>query len=441
MNTLTELPLEKLNAMEKTLAQELSLQQANRLALDLTRGKPAADQLELSSGLDTAIGGNFITTDGTDTRNYGNLRGIAEARELGAEIMEVDAAEVICWGNSSLNLMYLITGLAFKSGLWEDARAWRNTPAPKVLTPVPGYDRHFTLSEALGLEMVNVPLTAQGPDMAIVKELIREDSAVKGIWCVPKYSNPTGCTYSEAVVRAMAELPKLAAADDFLVFWDNAYAVHDFVFPRKPLTRILPLARTAGTEDNILVFGSTSKITYASAGLGFVAASEPVLENIEKLLSVASVGPDKINQLRHARFLGGRLEEHMAQHAELLKPKFALVQETLEESLGPLDIAEWTIPEGGYFVSLETRPGLANIVGELARQVGLTITIPGATYPYGRDPKNSNLRIAPTFAALADLKIAMEVFVVCLKLASVRDELSTRGETKISDLTQSRQQI
>ena len=428
MNKLAELDGEQLKAMESSLAREFSLQKANRLALDLTRGKPAADQLNLSSGLEAAIAGNYIATDGTDTRNYGNLRGIPEARELGAQIMEADAAEVICWGNSSLNLMYLIVGLTLKSGLWGDTRAWHNTPAPKVLTPVPGYDRHFTLSETLGLEMINIPMTQDGPDMAVVEKLAGEDPAIKAIWCVPKYANPTGCIYSEPVVRAMANLPKIAAADDFVVFWDNAYAVHDFELPRKPLTRIMPLARAAGTADHILAFASTSKITYASAGLGFVAASETVLHNIEKLLNVASVGPDKTNQLRHARFLGGRLEEHMARHAELLKPKFQLVQEMLANSLGELDVAEWTVPKGGYFVSLDTRPGLASIVGELAGEVGLAITPPGATYPYGRDPQNSNLRIAPTFASMADLKTAMEVFVVCLQLASVRDEINRRDD-------------
>ena len=427
MNKLAELDGEQLKAMESSLAREFSLQKANRLALDLTRGKPAADQLNLSSGLEAAIAGNYIATDGTDTRNYGNLRGIPEARELGAQIMEADAAEVICWGNSSLNLMYLIVGLTLKSGLWGDTRAWHNTPAPKVLTPVPGYDRHFTLSETLGLEMINIPMTQDGPDMVAVEQLVSNDPSIKGIWCVPKYSNPTGCTYSDAVVAAMATLPKTAAADDFVVFWDNAYAVHDIACPPRKLTRIMPLARQAGTADHIVLFASTSKITYASAGLGFVAASERVLANIEKRLNVTSIGPDKINQLRHARFLCGRVADHMAQHAQLLKPKFQLVQETLAESLADLDIAQWTRPEGGYFVSLDTRPGLARIVGELAGEVGLALTPPGATFPYGADPADGNLRIAPTFASLTDLKTAMEIFVVCLKLASVNDEIERRA--------------
>ncbi len=427
MSKITELQFEALADMQHSLARELDLQKANKLSLDLTRGKPAADQLDLSAGLENTIDGSYIAADGSDTRNYGQLRGLEEARELGAEILDVAAAEIICWGNSSLNLMYLTMRLARNSGLWGDDRAWCNSPTPKILTPVPGYDRHFTLSENLNLEMVNVPMTQDGPDMAVVERLVSNDASIKGIWCVPKFSNPTGCTYSEAVVAAMAMLPKTAAADDFVVFWDNAYAVHDIGRSPRELTRIMPLARQAGTADHIVLFASTSKITYASAGLGFVAASERVLANIEKQLSITSIGPDKVNQLRHARFLRGRVAEHMAQHAQLLRPKFQLVQDTLAASLADLDIARWTQPEGGYFVSLDTRPGLARVVGRLAGEVGLALTPPGATFPYGADPEDRNLRIAPTFASLTDLKTAMEIFVVCLKLASVNDEIERRA--------------
>jgi DNA-binding transcriptional MocR family regulator len=243
---------------------------------------------------------------------------------------------------------------------------------------------------------------------------------------VPKYSNPTGCTYREEVVAQLAELPASAAADDFVVLWDNAYAVHDFQFPRQPLAPLLSLAQAAGTEEHMLLFASTSKITLASAGLGFVAASQPVLDVIEARLNVSSVGPDKVNQLRHARFLKSRLEAHMTEHAALIQPKFDLVEEILSRELGGLDIATWTVPHGGYFVSLDTRPGLARIVGELAANIGLAITPPGATFPYGRDPEDRNLRIAPTFARLEDLKIAMEVFVLCVKVASLRDEMLKR---------------
>lgn len=426
MSRLTELSTEELKSLAASLEREHELYRGNRLSLDLTRGKPAADQLDLSNGLEDALGGNYIASDGTDTRNYGQIRGIPEARALGAEIMEVPAANVICWGNSSLALMYLCVELLMTSGIWGDGRRWGSSSTPKLLTPVPGYDRHFVLSERLGLGMVNVPLTADGPDMDAVRERVSADADIKGIWCVPKYSNPTGCTYSDAVTAAIAELPAIAAADDFVVLWDNAYAVHDFSLPRKPLADLLSLAGRAGTADHVLIFSSTSKITHASAGLGFVAASAAVLEVIESRLNVSSVGPDKVNQLRHARFLGGRLEAHMAGHAALIRPKFELVEEVLSRELDELDIATWSKPEGGYFVSLDTRPGLAGEVGRLAKEAGLAITPPGATFPYGKDPADCNLRIAPTFASLDDLKTAMEVFVLCVKLATIRDEIKRR---------------
>ncbi len=426
MTTVTELTLDELVSQAQSLVREIELLKGNRLSLDLTRGKPATDQLDLSSGLESTIEGNYIAEDGTDTRNYGQLRGIPEARALGAEIMEVDPDDVICWGNSSLALMYLSVELALKSGLWSDQRRWRNSKAPKILTPVPGYDRHFTLCEHLGIEMINVPMDADGPDITSVRNLIADDPDIKGIWCVPKYSNPTGCTYSDERVATLAALPGTAAADDFVVLWDNAYAVHDFQFPRKPLAPLLDLARVEGCEDQVLLFASTSKITLASAGLGFVAGSGKVLDTITERLNVSSVGPDKVNQLRHARFLRGRLEAHMAGHAEIVKPKFELVEEILSEGLKELDIASWSRPEGGYFVSLDTRPGLAGIVGALAAETGLAITPPGATFPYGVDPEDKNLRIAPTFASLTDLKTAMEVFVLCVKLATFEDEIKKR---------------
>jgi DNA-binding transcriptional MocR family regulator len=322
--------------------------------------------------------------------------------------------------------MYLAVALLMERGIWGDDRRWGAADAPKVLTPVPGYDRHFVLSERLGLGMVNVGLDDEGPDMPAVRELVARNADIKGIWCVPKYSNPTGCTYSDRVVAEIAELPKVSAADDFVVLWDNAYAVHDFEFPRKPLANLLTLAEAAGTADHMLLFASTSKITHASAGLGFVAGSEATLTALEARLNASSVGPDKVNQLRHARFLGGRLEEHMAGHAAIVKPKFELVQTVLAEELGDLDIATWTRPEGGYFVSLDVRPGLAGKVGQLAAEAGLALTPPGATFPYKDDPEDRNLRIAPTFAKLEDLKTAMEVLVLCVKIATIQDEMNKR---------------
>ena len=428
MKPLASMTTPELQDMRAELARELDLQIGNRLGLDLTRGKPAADQLDLSAGLDDAIAGDYFAADGTDSRNYGNLDGIPEAKALGAELMGVAPEDVVCWGNSSLTLMHTLVDLALHHGLWGDERRWSRASPPKLLTPVPGYDRHFTISEAADIEMVNVPMTDTGPDMEAVTRLAAADERIKGIWCVPKYSNPTGCIYSEACVTQMAELPSRAAADDFVVLWDNAYAVHDFSFPAAPLTPILPIADQLGTADHIAIFASTSKITYPSGGLGFVASGKRVVSQIIQRLSQASIGPDKVNQLRHARFLAGRLEQHMAGHARLIKPKFDLVEQVLREELGPLDIASWTTPAGGYFVSLDTRPGLARRIGELAASAGLKITAPGATFPYGRDPDDRNLRIAPTFATLPDLKAAMQILTLCIKLASADDQLGNQTQ-------------
>jgi aspartate/methionine/tyrosine aminotransferase len=426
MTNLTNMDLPQLERLETELARDLQVQQGNRIKLDLTRGKPAPDQLALADPMEAALGGNFLAADGTDTRNYGGLRGLPEARALGAEILGLDAKRVFCWGNSSLSLMHLVVDTALRFGLWGDGRSWNRSDRPKLLAPVPGYDRHFSLSASLGIELIPVPLTDDGPDMARVAELTRADASIKGIWCVPKYSNPTGCVYSDAVVASLAQLPQDAAADDFVVLWDNAYAVHDFEFPGIPLASIMAEADRLGTADHVVAFASTSKITYASAGLGFVGANESVLRTLENRLNYFSIGPDKVNQLRHARFLAGRLTEHMAAHAALVKPKFDAVEQALRSGLGGLDIARWTTPRGGYFVSLDTRRGLAGEVARLAAEAGLSLTPPGSTFPYGKDPDDSNLRIAPTFATLDDVKVAMNILVLCVKLASVRDELSKR---------------
>ncbi|MFN2169686.1 MAG: aminotransferase class I/II-fold pyridoxal phosphate-dependent enzyme, partial [Anaerolineae bacterium] len=404
MSKLTDFDMDALRTLESDLSRELEITRSNQLKLDLTRGKPAPDQLALSDSMDGVLQGNYLAEDGTDTRNYGGLRGLPEARALGAELLGVDSADVLCWGNSSLTLMYLVVDTALRSGLWGDERHWSRSARPRMLAPVPGYDRHFGVSGALGMDLVNVAMTDDGPDMDEVEALVGDDPGIKGIWCVPKYSNPTGCIYSDTVVERMARLPAVAAADDFVVMWDNAYAVHDFEFPRAPLAPILELARAAGTADHIALFTSTSKITYASGGLGFLAGTETLLATVEKRLGTFSIGPDKVNQLRHARFLGGRVEAHMARHAALIRPKFELVAGTLDRELGALDVANWTTPRGGYFVSLDTRPGLASRVAELASSAGLSLTPPGATFPRGHDPQDRNLRIAPTFATLSDLR-------------------------------------
>jgi DNA-binding transcriptional MocR family regulator len=423
--TWSALPRAALEAEQVRLAREVALAQGNRMALDLSRGKPAPDQLDLARQLDAPLE-SYRAADGTDARNYGTLRGLPEARELGAELLGIPAANVIALGNSSLFLMYTAFQTALERDLWGDGRRWEGPSAPKVLTPVPGYDRHFAITEALGVEMVNVPMTDDGPDMEAAESLAAGDPSIKAVWCVPKYSNPTGCIYSDATVARIASLPRIAAADDFLVFWDNAYAVHDFAFPRAPLADLYALAAKHGTRDHLLMFASTSKITYASGGVAFVGGSERLLAGLEKVLSFMLIGPDKVSQLRHARFLGGRIEQHMAAHAAIVRPKFELVEQVLSRDLGALGIATWTRPAGGYFVSLDVLPGTAREIIAEARAAGLTLTPAGSTFPYGRDPEDRNIRIAPTFATLEDLRLALDLLTLCVRKVCATRLLETK---------------
>ena len=385
------------------------------LSLDLTRGKPAAEQLDLANALDGSLHGDYRAADGTDVRNYGVLRGIPEARELGARFLDLSPEEVIAGGNSSLTLMFYVLDAAMNAGL--NGAPWREQGPAKAICPVPGYDRHFALADALGMELVTAPMTDDGPDMDRVEELVRTDSAIRSIWCVPKYSNPTGCVYSPDTVRRLAELPKIAQ-QPFLVLWDNAYAVHDFEFPPTKLEPILPHAREAGTENQIALFASTSKVTFATGGVAFLGGAEPFLAAMEKRLSVFMIGADKVNQLRHARFLGEHLESHMRQHADLVRPKFEAVQRGLERGLAGSGLAEWTRPRGGYFVSLNTAPGLAAKTVALAKELGVALTPAGATFPHGVDPEDRNIRIAPTFASLEEVEAGIDVLALCIKLAA-----------------------
>ena len=421
MTKLREMGPEQLARLQQTTQDALDRLRAKGLSLDLSRGKPGPEQLDLSAAMDAPLNG-YIAADGTDTRNYGALRGIPEARALGGELLGVAAEQVFAFGGSSLFLMHLAAATALRQGLWGDGRRWSNADRTRLLTPVPGYDRHFTICESLGMDMQNIPMLDSGPDMAQAAELAAEDPSIKGIWCVPKYSNPTGCIYSDETVAALAGLPKQAAADDFVIFWDNAYAAHDFEFPRAPLTNLYELALAAGTEAHLAMFASTSKMTYASAGLGFCAGAEALLAALEKALSVMCIGPDKVSQLRHARFLAGRIETHMAQHAALLKPKFALVEQVLRDELNELDIASWTQPKGGYFVSLTTPPGTAAGIVQLAAEAGLKLTPAGAAFPYGQDPNDDHIRIAPSFAPLDELEAAMQVLAQCVKLTAVEQQ-------------------
>ena len=427
---LTARSTQQLQMRARELTARLDQMKAAGLALDLTRGKPASDQLDLSNELDGILRGNYKLKDGTDSRNYGGLLGIPEARAFGAALLATSADRVIAGGNSSLTLMQLVVETALRVGLWGANSAWQRAAASagaavKFLCPVPGYDRHFAICEALGIEMVTVPMTDRGPDMDAAEALVAADPMIKGIWCVPKYSNPTGCVYADDIVQRIAQLPKKAGAH-FLVMWDNAYAVHDFETPSPQLANIAPLAIAAGTEDNVVQFASTSKITFAGAGVAFLASSLAVVKSLEKQMGSMTIGPDKINQLRHVRFLDGRLTEHMQRHAALIRPKFAAVLERLEHSLGDLGVASWTHPKGGYFISLDTMPGVAQRVVARARAIGVTLTPAGATFPYGRDPNDCNIRIAPTFPRLADIEAATDVFVLCVELESIEQILARR---------------
>lgn len=423
--TLADLSTDELRQLASRLEQTYSQRKSSNLKLDLTRGKPAADQLALSDALDGILNGDYTASDGTDVRNYGGLRGLPEARELGSELMGVPSDSVIVGGNSSLQLMYIVLELGLQQGLGGGA-AWSSVDNPTVICPVPGYDRHFTVCNELGLSMASVPLNDDGPDLDAVRALTKRANVV-AMWNVPKYSNPTGITYTDAVVRALAELPNDAAFDGFTVLWDNAYAVHDFDADGDRLASLHDAASTAGTLDRCVEFASTSKITFAGAGIAFIASGDATLADIVGRLSAMTVGPDKVNQLRHARFLGDRLKEHMAAHGKLVKPKFEAVEAALSKDLGPLGIARWTTPRGGYFVSLDVAPGLAREIVALAADAGVTLTPAGATFPNGDDPEDRNIRIAPTFASLTDVETSLDVLTLCVRMASARALLEQRA--------------
>ncbi len=418
----------QLRELESQLNAEYQAILAKKLNLDLTRGKPSSDQLDLSDALDGILKGNYIAADGTDTRNYGGLDGLPEAKKLGANIMGVEAANVLVGGSSSLTLMFQVALTAHLFGLKDAASAWKHEGDIAFLCPVPGYDRHFTICEQLGIKMINVPMTATGPDMDIVENLIKSDSKIKGIWCVPKYSNPTGVVYSNETVERIAKLGKIASPN-FRVFWDNAYAVHDLIDNPPQLASILEATKKHNTEDSVIQFASTSKITQAGAGVAFVAASATNLAGFKKALSACTIGPDKVNQIRHTRFLPDRsaLMAHMKKHAELLNPRFSAVLDALAKAFDGTDLGNWEKPVGGYFVSFDTRKNCAKETVRLAAEAGVKLTPAGATFPYGKDPDDRNIRIAPSVPTVPDVVAAMQVFVVCVKLASVRQDLAALG--------------
>ena len=411
----------ELQALKKELSAKYREYQGKDLKLDMSRGKPSIDQLDLSMGMLDVLTSDMDLTceDGTDCRNYGVLDGISEAKELLADMMEVAPDHIIIYGNSSLNVMYDTVSRSMTHGVMGNT-PWCKLDKVKFLCPVPGYDRHFAITEYFGIEMINVPMTSTGPDMDMVEELVASDDSIKGIWCVPKYSNPQGISYSDQTVRRFARLKP--AAPDFRIYWDNAYTIHHlYDMDQDHLIEILAECKRAGNPDMVYKFASTSKISFPGSGIAAIAASQNNLVDIKKQLRIQTIGHDKVNQLRHVRFFGDihGMVEHMRKHADIIRPKFEAVEEILERELGGLGIGEWTKPHGGYFISFDAMEGCAKAIVAKAKEAGVVLTGAGATYPYGKDPKDSNIRIAPSFPTLEDLGKAAEVFVLCVKLTSV----------------------
>ncbi|ORW11914.1 aminotransferase [Mycobacterium kyorinense] len=418
---------EELAAQHARHQQDYAELQAMKLSLDLTRGKPAPEQLDLSNALLSLPGDNYRDEEGTDTRNYGGLHGLPELRAIFGELLGIPVPNLIAGNNASLEFMHDVIVFSMLHGGVDSPRPWIQEPAVKFLCPVPGYDRHFAITETMGIEMIPIPMRDDGPDVDLIEELVAVDPAIKGLWAVPVFANPTGVTYSWETVRRLVQMR--TAANDFRLFWDNAYAVHTLTLDFVRQVDVLGLAAAAGNPNRPYVFASTSKITFAGAGVSFFGGS---LGNIAWYLQYAgkkSIGPDKVNQLRHLRFFGDAdgVRLQMLRHQQILAPKFALVQEILEKRLGDSKIASWTEPKGGYFVSLDVLPGTARRTVALAKDAGIAVTEAGASFPYRKDPDDKNIRIAPTFPSLPDLRNAIDGLATCALLAATESLLDRAG--------------
>ena len=419
MKSYKEMSKEELQEIKESLEKEYARAAGMGLNLNMSRGKPSASQLDLTMDmLNTVNSSSYINdAEGNDSRNYGVMDGITEAKELMADIMGVNSENIIIFGNASLNIMYDMVSRSMILGVMDNT-PWCRLDKVKFLCPVPGYDRHFAITELFGIEMIPIPMTENGPDMDMVEKYVNTDETVKGIWCVPRFSNPQGTVYSDDTVRRFAALKP--AAKDFRIYWDNAYAVHALYDDAPELLEIFEECKKNGNEDMVYEFCSTSKISFAGAGISAVAASKSNLDAIKEVMTIQTIGHDKVNQLRHVRFFKNMdgIREHMKKHADIMRPKFEAVIDTFEKNLGGLEIGSWINPKGGYFISFESMPGCANGIVQKCKEAGVVLTNAGATYPYGKDPQDSNIRIAPSFPTEEEMQQAAELFVLCVKLVS-----------------------
>ena len=428
MKSYKELSHDELLELQGALNKEYADAKSKGLSLNMARGKPSPEQLGFSMGIMDALNSSseLVSEDGTDCRNYGVLDGIPEAKRLMAGMVDTKSENMIVCGNASLPIMYDTVARSYAFGVC-GGKPWCKQEHVKFLCPVPGYDRHFAITEQFGIEMINIPMHEDGPDMDLVEKYVESDSSVKGIWCVPKYSNPEGVCYSDEVVRRFAALKP--AAEDFRIYWDNAYAMHH-LYPDQPveILDIIDECEKAGHPDMVFEFCSTSKVTFSGSGVAAVATSEKNREWFKKTMTIQTIGYDKINQLRHVKYFGDieGMKAHMVKMADSLRPKFEAVHEVLEAEPGGLEIGKWTDPKGGYFISFYTLPGCAKKVAAMCKDAGVTLTGAGATYPYKKDPEDSNIRIAPSFPTVDEMKLAAKLFALCVKLVSVEKLLEEK---------------